>query len=130
MSDNYDTFESRTCATCAVSFLVDPPRVDRRTEVAPERGRKRWDEPRNGAPPTPPPPMHPIRICRLNPPQTVQLPNGQVDLVQQIVRDKNVCWHWTRPGKLPGELGPEPTTATQLCSTGPAAPAGPAIVKA
>jgi len=89
-SADFSTLESRTCATCAVSFLFDPPRIQA--------------DPRAKAPP---PVMAPLRICRLNPPMSVQVqvPGGGVkmDLVQQVVRDGNTCWHWRLPGTLPGE---------------------------
>lgn len=85
--DVYNTEESRTCATCAVSLLVTPPRVqvDPRAKVVP--------------------PMKPYRICRLHPPQPVIDPQtGTVQGISQgPVYDAHVCWHWKRPGTLPGD---------------------------
>lgn len=88
--DLYKDFESRTCATCAVSFLITPPRIDTRTRL--EKDSK------------PLPIPAPIRICRLEPPKTAFDANGQAaGYVQQPVYDANVCWHWRRPGTLPGD---------------------------
>lgn len=83
--DNYATFESRTCASCAVSLLVTPPRIQTR-----ERNVQA---------------MEPYRICRLHPPQPVIDPQtGKVQGISQgPVYDAHVCWHWKRPGTLPGD---------------------------
>jgi len=87
-SGPYDTEESRTCATCAVSILVTPPKIERPPS-------------RRDAAPAPIP--RPVRICRLNPPRP-QFINGEyAGLSQDPVMDAHVCWHWKKPGTLPGD---------------------------
>lgn len=85
-----EDLKGRTCVNCACSWLMEPPKV-------PTAGQLR-DNPALLT-------AKPVRICRLNPPQLMITERG-AQLAQQVTADYMSCWHWKRPGTLPGDALP------------------------
>jgi hypothetical protein len=80
-----EDLKGRRCANCACSFLVKKPEV-MPLRMRPEVFANLKDQ----------------RVCRLEPPKTVQTLDGQ-GLMQQPVLDDHVCWQWCELGTLPGD---------------------------
>jgi hypothetical protein len=82
-----EDLKNRTCATCACMYPIEPPRIQAYVRAP------------AGAPvPT-------LYICRLNPPQLLNTPEGP-RLQQQQVFLHMSCWHWKAAGTLPGDIHP------------------------
>lgn len=96
-SDESKLLPERCCATCAASYVIEPPKVAAGSTVAL------------------PPDLKPQRVCRLNPPTSIHfnqqtrdrrgnvMETPSIGLVQQATTDDTVCWSWKNPGTLPGD---------------------------
>lgn len=92
MSKDED-LRGRTCASCACSYLVEPPKVPTAQQLQ--------DNPALLE-------AKPVLICRLNPPHTVMTDKGP-SVIQQPTMPYMSCWYWLEPGTLPGDSRPIPT---------------------
>jgi hypothetical protein len=83
--------ENRTCLNCAVSYLIEPPRVPTAEQLKadPQIANRK-----------------PVRVCRLNPPVVLFRPDGSQALSQAPTDDYFTCWHWRAAGTLPGDPFP------------------------
>ena len=80
----------RTCANCACSAIIEPPRI-----ATAERAAA-------------PPDAKPHWFCRWNPPYAVQYPSPDgkqmlTGIVQSPTTADTVCWQWKPEGTLPGD---------------------------
>lgn len=74
----------RTCANCACSMVLEPPRVQ-----PPGVTKAQFDAM----------PKKAQRVCRWFPPQLIV----GVGIMQQPVEDHLTCWQWQKEGTLPGD---------------------------
>lgn len=88
MTEQKEDLKGRVCANCACMYVLEPPRIQ--TDIN-----------RPAPPPTPT-----LYICRLNPPQLLNTPEGP-RLQQQQTFQFMSCWHWKHPGTLPGDQVPD-----------------------
>lgn len=86
-----EDLRGRTCASCACSFLIKAPQIQPIGVT-----KEQFDK------------MHDVRVCRLNPPRTVNTPDGPRPFQEPVAND-NVCWQWRIPGCIPGEDNHEAT---------------------
>jgi hypothetical protein len=108
-----DTTGGRSCANCACSFVIEPPRLA--TVDNPNMDTN----------------LPPVRICRRDRPVLMEkkirvmqnvpgkrepVPVEQTiqHLGQQQVLDGHVCWDWIAPGTLPGDQRTLPDKYLQL----------------
>lgn len=81
-----EDLKNRTCATCACTFRIEPPRVMTVGRSPPPAGGASM-----------------VLICRLRPPATLLTDKGPM-IAQQQTQPYMSCWDWKPPGTLPGDV--------------------------